>query len=138
VQLAVDRPEVADLVAEIATAVSRRAVEVSEDVGKLILREIPQLDDKPLVALLASSVDAPSPAAATTSNSRCKPATGSARPSSGQRREADRREPAKTPSRARGRPELAARGPRSRNMTLADEQIGRLSASSPECARIRE
>jgi PucR C-terminal helix-turn-helix domain/GGDEF-like domain len=58
VQLDVDRPEVADLVAEIATAVSRRAVEVSEDVGKLILREIPQLDDdKPLVALLASSVD---------------------------------------------------------------------------------
>jgi DNA-binding PucR family transcriptional regulator len=54
----VDRPVVADLVAEVATAVSRRAAEVSQDVCKLILREIPQLDDdKPLVALLASSVD---------------------------------------------------------------------------------
>jgi len=53
-----DRPVVADLVAEVAMAVSRRAAEVSEDVYKLILREIPQLDDdKPLVALLASSVD---------------------------------------------------------------------------------
>jgi len=54
----VDRPEVADLVTEVATAVSRRAAEVSQDVCKLILREIPQLDDdKPIVALLASSVD---------------------------------------------------------------------------------
>ena len=54
----VDRPVVADLVAEVATAVSRRAAEVSQDVCKLILREIPQLDDdKPVVALLASSVD---------------------------------------------------------------------------------
>jgi DNA-binding PucR family transcriptional regulator len=53
-----DRPVVADLVAEVAMAVSRRAAEVSEDVYKLILQEIPQLDDdKPLVALLASSVD---------------------------------------------------------------------------------
>jgi hypothetical protein len=53
-----DRPAVADLVAEVATAVSRRAVQVSEDVYKLILREIQQLDDdKPLLALLASSVD---------------------------------------------------------------------------------
>jgi hypothetical protein len=53
-----DRPVVADLVAEVAMAVSRRAAEVSEDVYKLIIREIPQLDDdKPLVALLASSVD---------------------------------------------------------------------------------
>ena len=53
-----DRPVVADLVAEVATAVSRRAAEVSQDVCKLILREIPQLDDdKPVVALLASSVD---------------------------------------------------------------------------------
>jgi PucR C-terminal helix-turn-helix domain/GGDEF-like domain len=54
----VDRPVVADLVAEVATAVSRRAAEVSQDVCKLILREIPQLDDdRPVVALLASSVD---------------------------------------------------------------------------------
>jgi hypothetical protein len=54
----VDRPAVADLVAEVATAVTRRAAEVSQDVCKLILREIPQLDDdKPVVALLASSVD---------------------------------------------------------------------------------
>jgi hypothetical protein len=54
----VDRPVVTDLVAEVATAVSRRATEVSEDVYKLILREIPQLDDdKPLIVLLASSVD---------------------------------------------------------------------------------
>jgi DNA-binding PucR family transcriptional regulator len=54
----VDRPAVADLVAEVATAVTRRAAEVSQDVCKLILREIPQLDDEqPVVALLASSVD---------------------------------------------------------------------------------
>ena len=54
----VDRPVVADLVAQVATAVSRRAAEVSQDVCKLILREIPQLDDdRPVVALLASSVD---------------------------------------------------------------------------------
>src|ERR1700744_6538940 len=57
-QLDVDHPVVADFVAEVATAVSRRAADVSEDVGKLILREIPRLDDdKLLVALLASSVD---------------------------------------------------------------------------------
>ena len=54
----VDRRVVADLVTEVATAVSRRFTDVSEDVYKLILREIPQLnDDKPLVVLLASSVD---------------------------------------------------------------------------------
>jgi hypothetical protein len=54
----VDRSAIADLVAEVATAVSRRAAEVSDDICKLILREIPQLDeDKPLVDLLASSVD---------------------------------------------------------------------------------
>jgi hypothetical protein len=54
----VDRSVIADLVAEVATAVSRRAAEVSDDICKLILREIPQLDaDKPLVDLLASSVD---------------------------------------------------------------------------------
>jgi DNA-binding PucR family transcriptional regulator len=54
----VDRPVIPDLVAEVATALSRRAAEVSEDICKLILREIPRLDDdKPLVDLLASSVD---------------------------------------------------------------------------------
>jgi PucR C-terminal helix-turn-helix domain/GGDEF-like domain len=57
-QVATDSPAVAELVAEVATAVGRQAAAVSEDVYKLILREIPQLDDdKPLVALLASSVD---------------------------------------------------------------------------------
>jgi len=56
--VALDRSEIADLVTEITTAVSRTADEVSEDIYKLILREIPQLDeDKPLLALLASSVD---------------------------------------------------------------------------------
>jgi len=54
----VDRPVAVDLAAEVATAVSRRAAEVSRDVCALILREIPQLDDDPpVVALLASSVD---------------------------------------------------------------------------------
>ena len=45
------------IMAEIAAAVGRRAAVVHEDVYALILREIPQLpDDKPLLALLASSV----------------------------------------------------------------------------------
>ncbi|HYY17749.1 MAG TPA: helix-turn-helix domain-containing protein [Streptosporangiaceae bacterium] len=45
------------IMAEIAAAVGRRAATVHEDVYALILREIPQLpDDKPLLALLASSV----------------------------------------------------------------------------------
>jgi DNA-binding PucR family transcriptional regulator len=53
-----DHPAVAALVADIATAVGRRAAAVSEDVYKEILGEIPQLDhDKPLRALLASSID---------------------------------------------------------------------------------
>jgi len=48
---------VAELVADVVTAVSRRAAAVSEDVCQVILREIPQLDDdKPLLLLLASSV----------------------------------------------------------------------------------
>ena len=56
--MALDRSVIADLVTEITTAVSRTADEVSEDIYKLILREIPQLDqDKPLLTLLASSVD---------------------------------------------------------------------------------
>jgi hypothetical protein len=50
-----DYPAVAELVANVATAMGRRAAAVSEDVYKAILREIPQLDDdKPLGALLAS------------------------------------------------------------------------------------
>ncbi len=46
------------IMAEVAAAVGRRAATVREDVYHVILREIPQLrDDKPLLALLASSVD---------------------------------------------------------------------------------
>ncbi len=53
-----DCPAVAGLLADVATAVGRRAAAVSADVYEVILREIPQLDDdKPLLALLASSVD---------------------------------------------------------------------------------
>jgi PucR C-terminal helix-turn-helix domain/GGDEF-like domain len=51
-------PVVADLMADVAAAVSRHAAAVSEDVYEVIVRDIPQLrDDKPLLALLASSVD---------------------------------------------------------------------------------
>ncbi len=51
-------PVVAELMADVAAAVSRRAAAVSKDVYEVILRDIPQLrDDKPLLALLASSVD---------------------------------------------------------------------------------
>lgn len=51
-------PAVAELLAGVAAAVGRQAAEVSADVYKVILREIPQLDeDKPLLALLASSVE---------------------------------------------------------------------------------
>jgi DNA-binding PucR family transcriptional regulator len=53
-----DRPAVTELMAEVAAAVTRRAATVREDVYHVILREIPQLrEDKPLLALLASSVD---------------------------------------------------------------------------------
>jgi hypothetical protein len=46
------------IMAEVAAAVGRRAAAVREDVYGVILRDIPQLrDDKPLLALLASSVD---------------------------------------------------------------------------------
>jgi hypothetical protein len=52
-----DSPAVAELLADIAAAVSRRIAAVSEDVYEVILREIPELrDDKPVLALLASSV----------------------------------------------------------------------------------
>jgi hypothetical protein len=56
-RLALDRPPVAELVAGVAAAVTSRAAAVSEDVYHVILRDIPQLrDDKPVLALLASSV----------------------------------------------------------------------------------
>jgi PucR C-terminal helix-turn-helix domain/GGDEF-like domain len=46
------------VIAEVAAAVGRRAAAVREDVYDVILREIPQLrGDKPVLALLASSVD---------------------------------------------------------------------------------
>jgi PucR C-terminal helix-turn-helix domain/GGDEF-like domain len=48
---------VAELMAGVAAAVTRRSAAVSDDVYQVILREIPQLrDDKPVLALLASSV----------------------------------------------------------------------------------
>jgi hypothetical protein len=57
-QVDIDRPTTAQLMAEVAAAVARRAAAVSADVYEVILREIPQLrDDKPVLALLASSVD---------------------------------------------------------------------------------
>ena len=57
-QVDTDRPVVAELMADVAAAVARRAAAVSEDVYRVIIREIPQLrDDKPVLALLASSVD---------------------------------------------------------------------------------
>ena len=53
-----DYPAVAELVTDVATAVGRQAAAMSEDVYKELLAEIPQLDhDKPLRALLASSID---------------------------------------------------------------------------------
>ena len=52
-----DPPAVAGLTANVAAAVARRAAAVYEDVYETIIRDIPQLrDDKPLLALLASSV----------------------------------------------------------------------------------
>jgi len=56
-QVDIDGPAVAELVADAAAAVSRRAELVSEDVYEVILREIPELrDDKPVLTLLNSSV----------------------------------------------------------------------------------
>jgi PucR C-terminal helix-turn-helix domain/GGDEF-like domain len=56
-QVDIDGPAVAELVADAAAAVGRRAALVSEDVYEVILREIPELrDDKPVLTLLASSV----------------------------------------------------------------------------------
>ena len=57
-QVNIDSPAVAELVADVAAAVGLRAASVSGDVFEVIVREIPQLDeDKPLLALLSSSVD---------------------------------------------------------------------------------
>ena len=56
-QVDIDGPAVAELMADVAAAVSRRAAAVSEDVYEVILREIPELhDDQAVLALLASSV----------------------------------------------------------------------------------
>jgi PucR-like helix-turn-helix protein/diguanylate cyclase with GGDEF domain len=56
-QVDMDGPAAAELVADVAAAVSRRAAAVSEDVYEVILREIPELrDDKSVLALLVSSV----------------------------------------------------------------------------------
>jgi len=53
-----DGPAVTGLIADVAAVVGRQAAAVSEDVYQVILREIPELrDDKPVLALLASSVD---------------------------------------------------------------------------------
>ena len=57
-QVDTDRPAVAELMADAAAAVTRRAAAVSEDVYEVIILQIPRLrDDKPVLALLASSVD---------------------------------------------------------------------------------
>ena len=57
-QVEIDRPAVAELMADVAAAVASRSAAVSEDVYDAILQEIPQLrDDKPVLTLLASSVD---------------------------------------------------------------------------------
>src|ERR1700719_2446966 len=56
-QVDMDGPAVAELVADVAAAVSRRAAAVSGEVYEVILREIPELrDDKAVLTLLASSV----------------------------------------------------------------------------------
>jgi hypothetical protein len=56
-QVDIDGPAVAELVADVAAAVSRRVAVVSEDVYEVVLREIPELrDDKSVLDLLSSSV----------------------------------------------------------------------------------
>jgi DNA-binding PucR family transcriptional regulator len=57
-QVDVDNPANVELMSAVAAAVSSQAAAVSRDVYDVILREIPELrDDKPVLALLASSVD---------------------------------------------------------------------------------
>jgi DNA-binding PucR family transcriptional regulator len=54
----IDRPAVAELMASVAAAVSRRAATVSENVYEVTRREIPELgDDQAVLALFASSID---------------------------------------------------------------------------------
>ena len=56
-QVDIDSPAVAELVADVAAAVSRRVAAVSDEVYEVILREIPELhDDKSVLTLLVSSV----------------------------------------------------------------------------------
>ena len=56
-QVDIDGPAVAELMASVAAAVSRRVAQVSDDVYEVILREIPELrDDQAVLALLTSSV----------------------------------------------------------------------------------
>jgi hypothetical protein len=56
--VAANRPRVADLMADVAAALVLRYAALSADVYDAILREIPELaGDKPVLALLASSVD---------------------------------------------------------------------------------
>ncbi len=56
-QVDIDGPAVAELMADVAAAVSRRVGAVSQDVYEVILREIPELrDDQVVLALLTSSV----------------------------------------------------------------------------------
>jgi len=53
----VNGPAVAELIASVATTVSRQVAAVSENVYEVILRDIPELhDDQAVLALLASSV----------------------------------------------------------------------------------
>jgi DNA-binding PucR family transcriptional regulator len=57
-QVDMDRPAVAELMGDVAAAVASRVAAVRKDVYETIVREIPQLrNDKPVLALLASSVD---------------------------------------------------------------------------------
>ena len=56
-QVDIEGPAVAELMADVAAAVSRRVGAVSQDVYEVILREIPELhDDQAVLALLTSSV----------------------------------------------------------------------------------
>ena len=56
-QVDIDSPAVAELVADVAAAVSRRVAAVSDEVYEVILREIPEPhDDKSVLTLLVSSV----------------------------------------------------------------------------------
>jgi hypothetical protein len=56
-QVEIDPPAVAELMASVAAAVSRRAATVSENVYEVTTREIPELnDDQAVLALFASSI----------------------------------------------------------------------------------